>query len=180
MQIYGITGMPLSGKTLAAEILEDQGYSVIDMGDIVRIERDKREIGVEKTNEFVNEMREEHGQDAIAKLTQPYLEELTEEENKIVITGMRSLEEKQYFEAENDEIETIAIWASEEIRKQRKRERQREEDIKGQKFHQRDLREIENGVGRLMALSDYLIKNNFEEKQKLEQKIRKEILTNEV
>lgn len=152
--------MPLSGKTTVAEILEEEGYSVLDMGEVVRIEMDKR--GIEPGNEgsFVNSMREEHGMDAIARLSAPYLEEILDEKEKIVITGMRGWNEKERFEEETSEnIEVVAVWSPRETRRNRREERQREEDIKGQSFHERDLREIENGVGKLMALSDHLIKN---------------------
>jgi len=65
------------------------------MGDVVRIEMEKRKIDVENTGEFVNSMRDEHGMDAIAKLSTPYLEEIVDEREKIVITGMRSWDEKK-------------------------------------------------------------------------------------
>ncbi len=177
MKIFGITGLPLSGKTLAAEMMENHGYTIVDMGDVVRIEMDKREIDTSQTKEFVNGLREEHGMNAIAKLTKPYLEEIIAEKEKIVITGMRSIEEKRYFEQQTGrKIKTIAIWSTKEKRKERKKERQREEDLKGQKFDERDKREIENGVANLMALSDYLIKNNYDKKEKLKQKIEKNII----
>jgi dephospho-CoA kinase len=172
-EIYGITGMPLAGKTLLAEILEEKGFSVLDMGDVVRIEMEKRKIDVENTGEFVNSMRDEHGMDAIAKLSTPYLEEIVDEREKIVITGMRSWDEKERFEEETDnEIEIIALWTPRQERKRRKKERQREEDLVGDEFHERDIREIENGVGKLMALSDHLIKNNNISKQELREKVK--------
>jgi len=121
-EIYGITGMPLAGKTLLAEILEEKGFSVLDMGDVVRIEMEKRKIDVENTGEFVNSMRDEHGMDAIAKLSTPYLEEIVDEREKIVITGMRSWDEKERFEEETDnEIEIIALWTPRQERKRRKK-----------------------------------------------------------
>jgi len=46
-------------------------------------------------------MRDEHGMDAIAKLSTPYLEEIVDEREKIVITGMRSWDEKERFERRN-------------------------------------------------------------------------------
>lgn len=160
MNIYGITGMPLSGKTLAAEILEEEGFAVLDMGEVVRIEMEKRGVEPEKTGPFVNEMRSEHGMDAIAQLSVPYLQEIIDEKDRVVITGMRSWEEKKMFEKEVEgEIEVAAIWASRKTRRERREERQREEDVKGDGFRERDQREIENGVGKLMALSDHLIKN---------------------
>ena len=35
----------------------------------------------------------------------------------------------------------------------------RDEDLEGDEFEERDMRELENGVGRLMALSDHMIIN---------------------
>lgn len=172
--IYGVTGMPLAGKTLVAEILEDEGFSVLDMGDVVRIEMEKQGIDAEKTAEFVNGLRDRHGMDAIAKLSVPYLEEILAEKDKVVITGMRGWNEKKRFEKETGEdIEIIAVWTPREERKRRKEERQREEDLVGDEFHERDIREIENGVGKLIALSDHMIKNNHISKQELEDKVKK-------
>lgn len=158
-EIYGVTGMPLSGKTSVAEIMERHGYTKVDMGDVVRDEMEKRDIDVSETGTFVNRMREENGMDAIAGLTIPYLEDLDSE--KIVITGMRGWSEKQRFEEEMDSgIRVIAVWSGRKTRRERMEERKREEDIQGQEFHERDLREIENGVGKLLALSDEIVVND--------------------
>lgn len=175
-EIIGVTGMPLSGKTTVAEILEDEGYTLLDMGDVVRIEMEKR--GMEPGNEgdFVNQMRDEHGMDAIAQLSVPYLEEIVEENDKIVITGMRGWSEKERFEEETgEEVEVLAVWASRETRRKRREERQREEDVEGQSFHDRDLREIKNGVGKLMALSDVMVKNDKIGEEKLEDRLIDEL-----
>ena len=172
-QIYGVTGMPLAGKTLVAEIMEnEEGFTVLDMGDVVRIEMEKRGIDVENTGDFVNSMRDEHGMSAIAKLSAPYLDEIIDEKEKIVITGMRSWDEKQRFEEETGEsIEVIAVWTPRKERKKRREERQREEDMIGDEFHERDLRELNNGVGKLLALSDHLIKNSEISKEELKKKV---------
>lgn len=172
MNIYGVTGMPLAGKTTVAEIMEDKGYTVLDMGEIVRIEMQKRNIPDEATGEFVSDLRESHGMDAIAQLCTPYLEQMIEEQDKIVITGMRGWTEKQRFEDETgEEIDIIAVWASRGTRRSRRQERARAEDTEGQPFHERDLREIEQGVGKMMALSDHMIKNESG-MEKLEQRVQ--------
>jgi dephospho-CoA kinase len=172
-EIYGVTGMPLAGKTTVAEALEAEGFSVLDMGDVVRKEMEKREKDVSETGEFVNGLREKNGMDAIAQLSVPYLEEALGENEKTVITGMRSWDEKKRFEEETgEEIEIIAVWTSREERKKRRDQRQREEDIEGDEFHERDLREIENGVGKLMALSNHMIKNDTITEDELEQKVK--------
>lgn len=173
-EIFGVTGMPLSGKTTVADFMHDSGFAVLDMGDVVRIEMEKRNIATEDTGDWVNDMREAHGMDAIAQLSVPYLEELEEEKDRIVITGMRGWNEKQRFEKETgQEIEVVTVWTSRETRKERREERKREEDVKGDEFHERDLREVENGVGKLMALSDHMIKNEDISEEELEQKVEK-------
>ena len=171
-EIYGVTGMPLSGKTTVANYMEEKGFSVLDMGDVVRIEMEKRNIGMEDTGDWVNDMRDEHGMDAIAQLSIPYLEEVMEENENIVITGMRSWDEKNTFEDKTGQsINIIGVWTSRETRKERRQERMREEDIKGDDFHERDLREISNGVGKLMALSDHMIKNQGISEEQVKNKV---------
>ncbi|MFB6191159.1 MAG: AAA family ATPase [Candidatus Nanohaloarchaea archaeon] len=172
-EIYGVTGMPLSGKTLVAEFMENQGYTLLDMGDVVRIEMERRGIEPGNESDFVNSLRDEHGMDAIAQLSTPYLQEVADEKEKIVITGMRGWSEKERFEKELDEeVEVVAVWASRETRKQRREDRNREEDVKGQDFHERDLREIDNGVGKLLALSDHMIKNDGISKEELREEVK--------
>lgn len=172
-EIYGVTGMPLSGKTTVAEAMEEEGFAVLDMGDVVRIEMEKRGLSVDQTGEFVNSMRDEHGMGAIAQLSAPYLREILDEREKVVITGMRGWSEKEMFESETgEEIDVVAVWASREERRKRKEERQREEDVEGQEFHERDLREIENGVGKLMALGDHMVKNSERNLESLKREVK--------
>ena len=47
--MYGVTGMPLAGKTTVAGLLEKEGFEVVDMGDVVRKEMNKREVPTEET-----------------------------------------------------------------------------------------------------------------------------------
>lgn len=162
--------MPLAGKTTVADLMEEEGFEVVDMGDVVRKEMKERGVPTEKTGEWVNNQRKEKGMDAIAQLTVPYIEEKNTE--KIVITGMRGLKERKRFEEElEQEIEMIGVWASPETRKNRRKERMRDEDIKGDEFNKRDIRELENGVGRLMALSKHMIINEDLSIEELEEEV---------
>lgn len=171
-EIYGVTGMPLAGKTTVANMMKEEGFVVLDMGDVVRTEMQKRGVGAESTGDFVNSMREEHGMDAIAQLSIPYLKEIIAERDKIVITGMRGWDEKKRFEKETDEsIEIIAVWASRKTRRKRREARQRDEDVQGDGFEERDIREIRNGVGKMISLSDYMIKNEASGEKELEEKV---------
>lgn len=171
-EIYGVTGMPLAGKTTVANMMKNEGFVVLDMGDVVRTEMQKRGVSAESTGDFVNSMREEHGMDAIAQLSIPYLKEIIAERDKIVITGMRGWDEKKRFEKETGElIEIIAVWASRKTRRERREARQRDEDVEGDGFEERDLREIQNGVGKMISLSDYMIKNEASGEKELEEKV---------
>jgi dephospho-CoA kinase len=173
-QLYGVTGMPLSGKTTVARKMEDHGFTVLDMGNIVRIEMERRNIGAEDTGSFVNGLRDDHGMDAIAQLCMPYLEEMLAECDKVVITSMRGWSEKEKFEKETgEEMDIISVWTSREERKKRREKRMRDEDRVGDEFHERDVREIENGVGKLMALSDHMIKNDGISMNELEKEVER-------
>lgn len=170
--VYGVTGMPLAGKTAVAELMQEHGFEVLDMGDVVRKEMEKRNIDTGEVGNFVNNQRDENGMDAIAQLSVDYLKDSLRQSERVVITGMRGWSEKECFEEELDlNIEIISVWASREIRKKRRLKRNREEDVKGQEFHERDLREISNGVGKLMALSDHMIKNDTTELEELEEQV---------
>ena len=170
--IYGVTGMPLAGKTTVAGLIEDKGFEIVDMGDVVRKEMEKKEVPIQNTGKWVNRQRKEKGMDAIAELTEPYIEE--KDTDKIVITGMRGPSERRRFEDELEQnLEMIAVWASPETRRKRREERMREEDREGDEFKQRDQRELENGVGRLMALSQHMIINEDLSIEKLEKEVNK-------
>lgn len=172
-EIYGVTGMPLAGKTTVAEMMREKDFVVLDMGDVVRTEMQKRNLDTASTGAFVSSMRDEHGQDAIAQLSVPYLQEIIDEKERIVITGMRGWNEKKRFEKETEEeIDVLAVWASRQTRRERRKERQREEDIEGDGFEERDRRELDQGVGKLMSLSDYMIKNDGITEEELREKVK--------
>lgn len=164
--------MPLSGKSTVSKHLEKKGFIVLDMGDIVRIEMDKRDIKEGNEGEFTKKLRKIHGKDAIAELCAPYLEEMKEEKEDILITGIRSLEEKNTFEKKiGNGIKIIAVWASRKTRKERKEKRKREEDIMGDEFKERDEREINYGLAKIITLSDHLVKNENKSKKELKQEV---------
>jgi dephospho-CoA kinase len=168
MTVYGVTGMPLAGKTTVAGLIKEKGFEMVDMGNVVRKEMNERDIPTEKTGEWVTEKREEKGKDAIAQFT---VDHIDSKEN-LVITGMRSLEERKRFEKELDQkVEIIAVWASPEVRRKRMNERMREEDVKGQEFSDREQREIDQGVAELMALSNHMIVNEGLSMEELEEEV---------
>lgn len=175
--VLGITGMPLSGKTTVAEILERHGFESVDMGDVVRKVMGERGVPSKDVADFVNDQREKNGMDAIARLTVPYLKQALEASDDVVVTGMRGWSEKQRFKSFlGEEFKVVAVWASRETRKKRREARKRKEDIEGQEFHERDLREIKNGAGKLIALSDFMLVNEGITMDELEAKVLEKVL----
>jgi dephospho-CoA kinase len=171
-QLFGVCGLPLSGKTTVADKLKEEGFHKVDMGDVVREEMKQRGMPAEETGEFVSALRDENGMDAIAQLTLPYVEEALQDNEKVVISGMRGWMEKECFEDNlSEELEIIGVWASRETRRSRERERGREED-KVSEIKERDEREIGHGAAKLIALADRLIVNEYSELESFEQEIQ--------
>lgn len=167
--IIAITGMPLAGKTEVSKVAEQLGLPVISMGDAVRREALKRGVKFdgESIGKFMLELREEMGPDAVAKLCSKIIEEI--DSNIVVVEGVRSLYEINYFKSRFGDVHIIAIHASPKVRFQRGLLRGRHDDPKTlNEFELRDLRELEVGIGSVIALADYMIINEGPLKDTLE------------
>jgi len=169
-KVIGIAGMPGAGKTLAANTAKQMGFEVIVMGNVVREEARKR--GLEPTPENLGrlmlQMREEEGPAVIAKKCIPKIEET--ESNFVVVDGIRSLHEVEEFKRFLPNFMVLAVYASPKTRFERLFRRKRSDDPeKWAVFLERDMRELNVGLGHVIALADYLIVNEgsrseFEEK----------------
>ncbi len=136
----------------------EAGYAVIRMGDVVREEAARR--GIQPTDEEIGGMahseRETHGSEIWAVRT---LERVSADQ--IVIDGVRSLDEIDYFQKTFGEaLAIVAVHASPGTRLTRITERGRKDDILSEEeFHRRDRRELKWGLGEVIALADYVIVN---------------------
>lgn len=158
--VVGIVGMPGSGKSVADGILKEDGFSVIVMGDVIREEVAKR--GLNPTPENVGgvmvKIRREEGPAVVAKRCIIKINEASTKD--VVVEGLRSLAEFNEFRREFANFKLIAIHASPIIRFNRIFGRNRSDDSKDwQTFVERDLRELEVGIGSAIALADYMIVN---------------------
>ena len=159
-QIIAITGMPLAGKTEISKVAEKLGLPVISMGDAVRREALKRGITLdgESIGRLMLQLRKEMGPDAVAKICSNIIEEINND--IVVVEGVRSLHEINYFKSKFNKIIIVAVHASPRIRFQRGLLRGREDDPKTfNEFEKRDLRELDVGIGSVIALADYMIIN---------------------
>jgi len=142
-----------------SEIVKEMGIPVVVMGDVVREEARIR--GIEPTpknlGKLMIELREKMGANVIAKRCVDKIKELN---SKIVLVeGVRSLEEVEEFRKVGD-VKIVAVHSSPKTRYERLSRRGRSDDPKSwEEFRERDLRELDVGIGRVISLADEIIIN---------------------
>ncbi|MCX8196542.1 MAG: AAA family ATPase [Acidilobaceae archaeon] len=154
--IVAVTGMPGSGKSVAAKaIARALGLPLISMGDIVREEARRRgiEITSESIEELARQLRREKGPAAVAQMV------MERTKPPLVVDGVRSLEEVELF-SRYAEVCIVAVHSPPRLRFKRMLERRREGDALTEgEFRERDLSNLRLGVGSVIALADYVIIN---------------------
>ena len=175
--VVGVVGLPGAGKTTFARIAKEKNFSPIVMGDFVRKEAKKRGLPLssESLGWLMFKLREEMGDDFLAKLTVKAIEETNNP--LIVVDGIRTPSEVNFFRKKLKNFKLIAIHASRENRFKRIAKRGRSDDPKlWEKFMEREKREIMVGLEDAMALADLNIQNNGsldKFKQKVEDILRR-------
>jgi len=150
--------MPGSGKSLVSEKAASLGLKTFAMGDIIREEADSRGIVPTPSTlgKLMLELREKEGADVIAKRS---LEKASRESGIVVIEGVRSLNELNYFRCHSSTI-LVAVHASPHTRFQRLLKRGRADDPNDfETFNERDTRELNVGMGSVIALADKVLIN---------------------
>ncbi len=160
-----VTGMPGSGKSKIVKEFEKRGFPSVSMGDIVREETVKRGLKLTKENvaKVSIRLRQELGQNAVAKLAVEKVRGLLGENRVVVIDGVRSLDEVGTFRSAfpGERIVTIAVHTPPKQRFQRLRSRGRHDDPKSwEDFEERDWKELKFGIGNVMAMADYMLVND--------------------
>lgn len=162
MKVICTVGMPGSGKSVFLEVARELGLKYYVMGDVVRAEAAKRGLkpSVETMNYVASSLRRDEGLEAIAKrLVEEFLD-LEGLEEAVLIDGVRSLEEVEYFKRKLGEVKILAVHSSPKTRFERLKGRNRPGDPKSwEEFLKRDLQELEWGIGKVIALADYMVVN---------------------
>ena len=160
-----VTGMPGSGKSKIVKEFERRGIPSVSLGDIVREETAKR--GLELTKENVAKvsirLRQELGQNAVAKLAVERVRKLMESNDVVVIDGVRSLDEVGTFRSAfpGERIVIVAVHTPPRQRFDRLRARGRHDDPKTwEEFEERDWKELKFGIGSVIAMADYMLVND--------------------
>lgn len=171
--VIGVTGMPGAGKGIVVEIAEEMHYGVVVMGDIVREETKLRglELSPENVGRVTVELRREGGPAIVARRCIPKIQRTRRD--IVVIDGIRSLFEVDELKNHFHLFKLLAIHSSPETRFKRLFKRRRSDDPSTWKiFSERDRRELEVGLGNVIASADYMIVNE-EMKKDLESEIRR-------
>lgn len=159
--ILCITGMPGSGKSVAAEILGNMGFEIIEMGDSIRAEMKSKKIEITNENmrNFAISIREKYGNDIVARLTAKRIKKLHKNKN-VAIIGVRNADELAYFKKIFSSFSTVEIYAPRKSRYERMEERGRDDDPKSyREFMFREKKEEKLGMSSAIRSTDYVVLN---------------------
>lgn len=156
MKVLGVSGLPGSGKSLVSTLATKKGAIIVGMGDIIREESVKRN---ETSNETATNLRKEFGQYIVADLTIDKIKKLNENDF-VIVEGIRSPYEINLFKENFNDFKIVSIFANRQIRFERLQSRNRDDDSQNyENFLKRDKRELDFGIGNVIAESDKIIIN---------------------
>ena len=163
MKIIAFTGMPFSGKTEAVKVAKNLNIEIIRMGDLVWEEVTKRglKFNDENVGFVANQMRNDFGKNIWAIKTIERIK-LFQNKKKIVIDGIRSCEELDYFKKKlGKDFLLISINVPDNLRHKRGLKRNRKDDSNNiEKIKERDKREINWGIKNVQNCADIIVTNN--------------------
>lgn len=116
MKIIGFVGLPGSGKGEASQIAGQHGLAVVVMGDVIRQEAARQGLELTDGNlgRIGNALRAAEGPDAVARRA---LEKAKATgKDVVVVDGLRSGEEADFFRAHADEFHLVEVCAPAEAR----------------------------------------------------------------
>ena len=157
--VIAISGMPGAGKGVASEAGKQSTLEVLLLGDVIREETQRR--GLEPTPKNVGsvmlQVRKDEGPAVVVKRLVPKIE--ASRSAAIIVEGIRSEDELRELRRKFDVI-SVAIHASPKTRFQRLLSRGRSDDPKTwDTFYERDSRELNVGLGHVIALADVVLVN---------------------
>jgi len=164
--------MPGAGKSLASSVAKQFGMPVFVSGDIIRLEAKKRGLEPTRTNlgRLMLEIRRKEGMGAVARRVLPLIEEAVSP--VVVYEGARNMEEIEELRKYHT-VFSVAIHASPQSRYRRLLRRKRRDQPKNwRQFLERDERELNVGLGRVISLADRMIENE-ETKDQLRRQTRR-------
>ncbi len=173
-----LTGLPGSGKTTAAGFFRRKKIPVIRMGDLTDAFLKEENLPFSQENEkrVRESLRKKYGVDIYAKKTYAKVSKCLEVQPMVVIDGMRSGEELDYFQKNLPDVKIIFLEAGQDIRYQRLSVRP-ERPLTYEDAKKRDMSELTQlGLYTLRKSADFILGNNGTEAdlfKKLEDMLKK-------
>lgn len=153
-------GMPGSGKSIGATVAKDMGIPIFVMGDVVREEVTRQQLPhtPQTLAQVMLELRKQSGVAVIAKKCIEKFKLIIEP--NVIIDGARSEAEVTAFKQAIEHVTVVAVHASPQVRFTRLQKRRRADDTLTQEiFQDRDARELDVGLGRVIAQADLMVVN---------------------
>lgn len=165
-----VVGLPGSGKSITAKMLEKRGFEVIELGDIWRELLKKNNISrfdPIATREFTRKIRQKFGKDIYAKHA---FRKIQKNRKKVAVMGVRSTYEMDYLKKRIKHINIIALLAPMRVRFGRLKARGKPEDpkdLKGFKWletrerrgYMKAKSEEKHGIMHIIKEADFVIAN---------------------
>ncbi len=176
MKVIAIVGMAGAGKSEVARVFEQSGFKKVRFGDITDEEIKNRGLEPNEENErYIREqLREQHGMAAYARLNLPRVESSLKTSD-VVVDGLYSWEEYTLLkDCYGERFSAVAVWASPAARHGRLGNRENR-PLTIEEAASRDKAEIENSnKGGPIAMADFTILNEASLKE-LERETRRVI-----
>lgn len=164
MTVFATVGYPGSGKGEAAEVARELGLPVVVMGDEIRAECRARGLTVSEDNlgRVASHLREQEGDDAIAKRCLPLLRSTHRAYGEVLVDGIRGYSEIERFQtALGDDFCLIAVDAPFETRLERIVNRGRDPTATdATDLKERDRREEGYGMAEAFDAADHIVDNS--------------------
>jgi dephospho-CoA kinase len=161
-------------------VASDLEIPVFVMGDVVREEVKQQNLphSPQTLGRVMLELRDLYGPAVIAERCLKKLQHVASP--CVIIDGARSEAEISTFKEAIEKVKVVAVHASPQIRFERLQKRGREDDaLTLEILHERDARELDIGLGRVIAQADVIILNegDLEElKAKILQVLKEEFM----
>lgn len=168
MLLVLVSGMRGAGKSLFGEVASELSIPCFEMNQPVVDLLLKTDVLITNYSlrEFSDALRKEKGADAIAKMTAAKFKKEAPGAPLVILLGIRSPAEIDYFISQNFEVKTVAILADEKTRFSRVLARSRPEDAKTlPDFQWADRLELGWGLAEVLEKSEFKLENSGTKEQ---------------
>ncbi len=172
-QVIVLVGLPGSGKSTASTYIQRKKIPVIRMGFLTEKLLKRNKIPINEQNEKIirTKLRKDFGADVYAKAVFPEIKKKLVKHKIVVVEGMRSLSEYNYFKKKLFSIKIIFINLDVNICYHRLY-RRKERPLKLSEFKNRCFEEQNLGLLKFKKMAHFILDNSLS-KRDLYQKINK-------